>query len=202
MPVVVEGTFDRTPERAGVARDIFAWHVRSAAMAWRLEVDPFNQPDVELSKANVFDELSQKIKWSAATKISSDDLVALEGAGYVSLQVYGELALDEEVEVLRRSLQGRFSRVTAALGPRFLHSTGQLHKGGPDSVVALQVSVRPTSAAARIPGRGFTFAQLHAAQARADARALRARGRRVVELRVESLDEVAEFFGPVSTMVQ
>jgi hypothetical protein len=202
IPVVVADASDVAPKRSSMARDIFAWHVRTAGLAWRLEVDPFNQPDVELAKRNVFEELRRDDSWRARTTVSSEDLVALDRAGYVALQIYGPLDLDESVQNLRGQFARRFTHVTAALGPRFLHSTGQLHKGGPSSMVAVQVQVRPTTTRQRISGRNFSFAELHGAQARADAAALRAARRRVVELCVEDLHEVAEAFDLVSTMDQ
>ena len=74
--------------------------------------------------------------------------------------------------------------VTTGLGPRFLHSTGQLHKGGPNTGLFIQV-VDEVGAELPIPGRDFGFGRLIQAQAEGDLTALEERGRRVVRIRLE-----------------
>ena len=76
---------------------------------------------------------------------------------------------------------------TVGFGPRFLHSTGQLHKGGPPTGVFVQVDDDPVEDAA-IPGRPFTFGELIQAQALGDLRALRSRGRRVARVHLSDLE--------------
>jgi hypothetical protein len=76
--------------------------------------------------------------------------------------------------------------VTKGLGPRYLHATGQLHKGGPDSVLAVQV-VDDFGQELAIPGRDFGFRQLIAAQATGDLESLKERGRTVCRVRLEDL---------------
>lgn len=73
---------------------------------------------------------------------------------------------------------------TVGFGPRFLHSTGQLHKGGPDTGVFLQITAVP-SAELPIPGRAFGFERVIAAQAAGDLAALRSHGRRALSVDVE-----------------
>jgi hypothetical protein len=75
---------------------------------------------------------------------------------------------------------------TLGYGPRYLHSTGQLHKGGPDTGVFLQVTEEPEEDRP-IPGRPFTFGRLIAAQAAGDLAALRERGRRAARVTTEDL---------------
>ena len=191
VPIVDSSARIDEPQRATLVSDIFRWHVQVSAMALALGVDPFNQPDVQLAKTNLFEELRTPFSWHGDTTIASSDLVRADRAEYVALQFFAPVELENDIELLRQRAACRFSHVTASLGPRFLHSSGQLHKGGPSNMVAIQVSVRPKSEPARISGRGFSFHDLHFAQARADARALRSAGRTVVELSVESLDEVA-----------
>ena len=72
------------------------------------------------------------------------------------------------------------------LGPRYLHSTGQLHKGGPNSGLFLQVVDEPGDEL-KIPGRDFGFAGLIRAQAQGDYEALKERGRRVARIQLEDL---------------
>ena len=194
VPVVAAGG-ETGPSVDSAVRDIFATHVRVAAMAWALEVDPFNQPDVEMSKRHVYSELKSLTGPEPSTSVSSEEMTTLETADYVALQVFGPLDIETQLDAARERLEQRFSRVTAGLGPRFLHSTGQLHKGGPAGVGAVQVIVHPRSTPERISGRGYSFHDLHAAQARGDARALREAGRTVITLGVEQLDELGAIFG-------
>jgi hypothetical protein len=183
------------PDASSLVRDVHRWHVMTAAAAWRLDVDPFDQPDVDGAKRNVFVELARSVPWRAHAVVTPADLDRADRARYVTLQVFGPLELDAPLESLRRRLGARFGHVTAGLGPRFLHATGQLHKGGPPDVVAIQVQIRPRSEPRRIAGRHYSFHDLHAAQARGDARALREAGRHVIELRVETLEEVGVALG-------
>jgi hypothetical protein len=76
--------------------------------------------------------------------------------------------------------------VTHGLGPRYLHSTGQLHKGGPNTGLFVQV-VDETGDELPIPGRDFGFARLIRSQAAGDLAALEERGRRAVRIRLEDL---------------
>ena len=76
---------------------------------------------------------------------------------------------------------------TVGFGPRFLHSTGQLHKGGPNTGLFVQVVEEPSRDVA-IPGQPYTFGHLLAAQAAGDLMALRDRGRRVVRVSFEELE--------------
>jgi hypothetical protein len=80
--------------------------------------------------------------------------------------------------------------VTAGYGPRFLHSTGQLHKGGPDTVVAVQIVSRTPGPELAIPGYPYDFDTLIAAQAAGDHRSLVAHGRRVLRVQVDELSEI------------
>ena len=76
---------------------------------------------------------------------------------------------------------------TVGFGPRFLHSTGQLHKGGPNSGVFVQV-VEPPEHDLLIPGQHFSFATLLAAQSVGDLQSLRSHGRRVARVRLADLE--------------
>jgi len=84
---------------------------------------------------------------------------------------------------------------TLGFGPRYLHSTGQLHKGGPDSGLFLVITT-DIAEDIDIPEMGWTFGQLHHAQARGDVRALLARGRRVAHVHLSSLAEISQLRPP------
>jgi hypothetical protein len=87
---------------------------------------------------------------------------------------------------------------TIGFGPRFLHSTGQLHKGGPDTGVFLQVTAEP-AASVPIPGKPYGFGEVVAAQAAGDLAALKSRGRRA--LRVQLSKEVGFGLGNLEKTV-
>jgi glucose-6-phosphate isomerase len=109
--------------------------------------------------------------------------------GYLSVMAYLDRVAHAELETVRRPLALRCGRpVTFGWGPRFLHSTGQLHKGGPPVGVFLQVTDEP-DADLTVPGKEYTFGTLVAAQAAGDAQVLADHGRPV--LRVHLRDRAA-----------
>ena len=109
-------------------------------------------------------------------------LAELPADGYLSVQVYLDRIAHPELEELRALFAARTGRpVTFGWGPRFLHSTGQYHKGGPANGVFLQLT-GAGKADLEIPGRPFTFGQLIKAQAAGDASVLADHGRPVLTL--------------------
>ena len=105
---------------------------------------------------------------------------ALPADGYVSVQAYVNRLALAQLAGIREMIAADAGRPTTfGWGPRFLHSTGQFHKGGPATGVFLQILER-TDVDVEIPGRPFTFGELIAAQAAGDAAVLAAHGRPVV----------------------
>ncbi|MFI5035280.1 MAG: hypothetical protein ACHQFZ_03640 [Acidimicrobiales bacterium] len=170
-------------------------HLVAALLARGLGVDPFDQPDVDGAKREVFALLAGGATWQEPATDLAATRDALDAARYVVLQAFAPLESAIALAALRSRVERRFGPTTANLGPRYLHSTGQLHKGGPDGVAAVQVVVRPRSAPRRIAGRHYSFHDLHLAQARGDLRAMLARGRFAVQLVVDTFDEAAELLG-------
>jgi glucose-6-phosphate isomerase len=115
--------------------------------------------------------------------------------GYVAVQAYLDRHRDAALASVRDRLAVRTARpVTFGWGPRFLHSTGQYHKGGPDTGVYLQVTGQPEADLA-VPDRPFTFQEFLTAQAVGDGQVLARKGRPVLRLHVSSpadLDVVRE----------
>ncbi len=188
---VVERRFTEPQE---VAAEMFDWQLAVALAAADLGVYPFDQPDVELAKHHARRAMegrgsrsSEEVVGIDASALDKELRSWLErpGAGdTIFLQAF--LDPDENVARELRLLQGGLRdhtglAVAAAFGPRFLHSTGQLHKGGPSRAVFLQLTDRP-SEDLEIPGAGFSFSRLISAQADGDAAALAERGRRVLRL--------------------
>ena len=110
---------------------------------------------------------------------------------HTSMRIAAHEAFRHPLETLRADLVRKLRRrsslvVTHGYGPRYLHSTGQLHKGGPNTGLFLQIVDDPGDELP-IPGRDFGFARLIRAQAAADFAALRERGRRITRVRLEDL---------------
>jgi hypothetical protein len=173
--------------------EFFRWEFATAIAGVVLGVDPFDEPNVAESKANTKRLLDEHEAHGAfSTEQSSKSANAqinkfLRGAkpgDYITVQAY--LPYDESVAAelakLRSAVEARSGLpVTVGYGPRFLHSTGQLHKGGANNAVAVQLTYDPDEDQA-IPGEPYTFGTLIRAQALGDHEALLAHGRRVIRL--------------------
>ena len=175
------------------ARDLgaefFRWEFATALAGSVLGVNPFDQPNVAESKANTVRVLD-----TGAPAEPPDDparlpswLAAVRPGDYVALMLWGAptVEVDAQLANARRELARRTQvPVTVGYGPRFLHSTGQLHKGGPAHGHFLQVMAPAQELP--IPGKPYGFGRLIEAQADGDRAALVARGRPV--LRLATLD--------------
>ncbi|MDE1821478.1 MAG: glucose-6-phosphate isomerase [Euryarchaeota archaeon] len=178
--------------------EFFRWEFAVAMSGSVLGIDPFDQPDVEVAKELARQAMARGSGPAGAEpvpRIDVKDGPELEGSlrgwlagirpgDYVTLQAYLDTtaAAEEALEGLRTQLLRR-TRVatTSGFGPRFLHSTGQLHKGGPPSVVVLQLLDRP-SVDLPVPGEKFSFGEIIRAQSLGDAQVLLQRHRRVLRL--------------------
>jgi hypothetical protein len=162
-----------------------------------LDIDPFDEPNVAESKANTNKVLDALPLPSLEQTAPGDALGWLDQqcrpGDYVSLQAYLPFGQDEALEALRRRVRDHLggAPVTAGYGPRFLHSTGQLHKGGPNSVVAVQIVRRGAQPELPIPTKPYDFGTLISAQSIGDHQSLVAHGRRVVRVAVEDLGDIA-----------
>ena len=139
-------------EAGELGAEFFRFELAVAIAGHALDVDPFDEPEVAESKANL-SRVLDALPLPALEASSPEDAMALIAAqvhpgDYVALQAYLPYGIDDQLEALRRRVRDAHEdmAVTAGYGPRFLHSTGQLHKGGPDSVVAVQL-VRSTPSA-------------------------------------------------------
>ncbi|HEY3342916.1 MAG TPA: bifunctional transaldolase/phosoglucose isomerase, partial [Anaerolineae bacterium] len=173
--------------------EFFRWEFATAIAGVVLGVDPFDEPNVSESKANTKRLLEEHEAHGAfSTEQSSKSANAqinkfLRGArpdDYISVQAYLPYNANVAAELARlRAAIGARSNlpVTVGYGPRFLHSTGQLHKGGANNVVAVQLTYDADDDLP-IPGEPYTFGTLIRAQALGDHEALLAHGRRVIRL--------------------
>ena len=179
-----------------LAREFYRWEVATAIAGSVLGIDPFDEPNVTESKQNT----ERVLDGLPLPNVATDDPQAastwLEGhvrpRDYVSIQAYLPYSQDDALERLRRTIRDGLNgtAVTAGYGPRFLHSTGQLHKGGPNEVVALQIVPSAPSAELPIPGFGYDFGTLIAAQAIGDHQSLLDHDRRVLRVAVDDLRDI------------
>ncbi|WP_205699283.1 bifunctional transaldolase/phosoglucose isomerase [Conexibacter sp. SYSU D00693] len=164
---------------ADLGRVMFFAEFATAVAGWVLEINPFDQPDVQSAK-----DATKRVLAEGAPDLPAADggaLRALLDAGppsYLALQGY--LAPDPEVDAavaeLRAAIRDRTRMTTTfGYGPRYLHSTGQLHKGGPPTGRFLQL-VRHEGEDLAVPGETFSFGTLIRAQADGDLLTLRERG--------------------------
>ncbi|HTT28536.1 MAG TPA: bifunctional transaldolase/phosoglucose isomerase [Solirubrobacteraceae bacterium] len=166
---------------ADLGRIFFLTEFAVAVAGWALEINPFDQPNVQEAKDNTARVLSSGTVPSVA--VADDDslralLADASPPHYVAILGYVPPSdgFDSAVSDLRAAIRAATgAAVTFGYGPRYLHSTGQLHKGGPPVGRFLQLVSRPERDA-DIPGAGYSFGTLIAAQAAGDLETLRSRG--------------------------
>ncbi|MDQ3608546.1 MAG: hypothetical protein M3459_06565, partial [Actinomycetota bacterium] len=182
-------------EPGDLGRLFFVTEVATAIAGHELGVNPFDQPDVQAAK-DATDAVLASPPLPSVPDADDDALGALLRAqppAYLALLAFvaPSPAFDAAAANLRALLQERTGCVTTSgYGPRYLHSTGQFHKGGPPTGRFLQVVHRPT-AELEIPGAGHTFETLKRAQALGDLRTLRDRGRPAERVELEGDDPAA-----------
>jgi transaldolase/glucose-6-phosphate isomerase len=198
------------PQPHDVAAEIFRWEMAIAVACHVLGVNAFDQPDVQDSKdrtrarieefrrTRAFSEGSWDIDVDGAeltdaeTELLRDFVASVRPGGYVSLNAYlpRNERISDELQRMRVGIRERTrAAVAAGFGPRFQHSTGQLHKGGPNKGVFVQVVCDATSDM-DVPGQDITFGTLIRAQALGDYEALVAGGRRVLRVHLGKADDV------------
>ncbi|HET7388267.1 MAG TPA: glucose-6-phosphate isomerase [Nocardioidaceae bacterium] len=193
--------------RGSLGAQMLMWETAIATAGRLLAINPFDQPDVESAKkaaremlegtpdssdpAFVDDQVEVRAlgpaDWLTGADTLTDAVARLleqldNQHGYVAVMAYLDRTELTDLPDVRRILALRARRpVTFGWGPRFLHSTGQFHKGGPSEGVYLQITGEPHQDLA-VPGRDFTFGQLIAAQAAGDAQVLADHRRPVLRL--------------------
>jgi glucose-6-phosphate isomerase len=180
-----------TPQIAdpyALAGEFFRWEFAVAVVGTYLEINPFDQPDVQAAKDKTNEVLAAGGDPQVDLEGSIDALLAqAKERDYVCVQAFVEPTedTDRRIDDLVRKLRRRSELVvTHGYGPRYLHSTGQLHKGGPNTGLFLQVVDDPGEELA-IPGKPFGFRRLIRAQAAGDYASLKERGRRVARIHIE-----------------
>ena len=190
-----------------LGQQFLLWEYATAVSGRLLGIDPFNQPDVESAKIAARGLLDAQPEPATPAFIdgpvhvfATDGLLhgestvagaveallaAVPERGYLAVMAYLDRLRDAHVAQVRAPLAKRTGRpVTFGWGPRFLHSTGQFHKGGPAVGAFLQITGLVRSDLA-VPDRPFTFGTLIAAQAAGDSQVLADHGRPVLRLHVQ-----------------
>lgn len=182
------------------------WEFATAIAGRLLEINPFDQPDVEAAKQAARDLLNDPARLSGGERPSAVDgpvqvfapsgvptdgglagvlrafLALAPENGYLSVQAYLDRLDDASAALLRSELAKRSGlQTTFGWGPRFLHSTGQYHKGGHQNGIFLQVTGEPETDL-EVPGRPYTLGELQHAQALGDGQVLTEHGRPVLRL--------------------
>jgi Phosphoglucose isomerase len=177
----------RLPDPYELGQEFFRWEFGTAVAGSLLGINPFDQPNVQEAKDRTNALLSETRPVPGTGPDPEGDIDALlaqAGPGdYVAILAFIDPAREAELEPLARRAEETGAAVAVGLGPRYLHSTGQLHKGGPDNGLFVQV-VDDLGEELEIPGRPYGFRTLIAAQAAGDFQALRERGRRIVRIRL------------------
>ncbi len=196
VPVIGEGDDDtqvhefRLEDPYELGQEFFRWEFATAVAGSILGVNPFDQPNVQEAKDRTTAILSGQVQGpgpQTRPEGSVDALFAEAQPGdYIAILAFIDPAREGELAPLVRRAEETGCAVAVGLGPRYLHSTGQLHKGGPDTGVFIQV-VDDLGEELAIPGRQYGFHTLIAAQAAGDFQALQERGRRIARIRLEDV---------------
>ena len=214
---------DSVTVAGSLGAQLILWEVATVVAGHILGINPFDQPDVESAKIASRSFLDGTPE--PQTPFATDSGVELSAAGYtptvstlqdavreilalastdsyVSIHAYADREAGSGLESLRdvfaEATGGR--PTTFGWGPRFLHSTGQYHKGGPKQGLFIQI-VQRTLNDREVPGRPFTFGVLMAAQARGDASVLAAHSRPVLTLTVDGLPGVLQLVATLRQIV-
>jgi glucose-6-phosphate isomerase len=176
---------------ADLGRIFFFAEFGTAVAGWALGINPFDQPNVQEAKDNTARILEEGLP--EVDPGSLDDLLAkAEPPRYIAITAFAPPSdeFDAAAAELRAKLLDRYGCATTfGYGPRYLHSTGQYHKGGPPNGLFIQLH-QPAEEDVEIPEAGYTFEHLKNAQALGDAQTLRAHGLDVVRIEVHGPDDV------------
>jgi len=178
---------------ADLGRIFFLSEFAVAVAGWALEINPYDQPNVQEAKDN-----TNRVLKEGSTGLEAGSLgeltEGLEPPSYLAIMGYLPYSDETEAAVarLREALIERYHVATTwGYGPRFLHSTGQFHKGGPKTGRFLQLIDEPAEDL-EVPGEPYTFATLIRAQADGDLQTLRNHGLPAVRVSVGDIDAIKE----------
>ncbi len=191
------------PDAYSLAAEFYRWEMATAVACHILGVNAFDQPDVQDAKDRTKAKIAEYQKNGQLTEsdlVEAKDargaltglLARVKAGDYIAVNAYVPRSAETITALtqFRLALRGKTGcATTVGFGPRFQHSTGQLHKGGADNGLFIQI-VTDASPDADIPTQGMTFGTLERAQALGDYEALTARGRRVLRLHVPKVSDL------------
>lgn len=175
-------------EPVDLGSQVLRWEIATALAGAVLGLNPFDQPDVEAAKDATRHALKEGVSEPPVEPLEGL-LAQVKPGDHLALQAYvdPEDPVVADLERVRVALRDRYRVATSlGIGPRYLHSTGQLHKGGPDQLVVVQ-AIGDDADDPPIPGERFGFATLKRAQAAGDLATLKQRGRRAGRVRLDEL---------------
>ena len=183
-------------DRFDLGGQFFLWELATAVAGAVIGVNPFDQPDVEAAKVRARELMAEYERTGslpAAAPAASGDEVSgllreLRPGDYLGVLAFvpRTQAHERKLDAIRAAVRDRTGAATSVgFGPRYLHSTGQAHKGGPPSGVFLQLTADDDDDVP-VPGRDYTFGVVKAAQAQGDLDVLAERGRRIVRVHLGS----------------
>ena len=178
-------------DRYDIGSEFYRWEFAVAVVGACWGINPFDQPDVQSAKDMTESVLRESQSSDGRPRVEAAGSIKslLTGASrgsYLAINAYLRQtpAIDRAVSVLRREIARRYGIATTfGYGPRYLHSTGQLHKGGPSSGLFLQIS-SDCCEDLPIPGYPYTFGTLADSQALGDQHALRSSGKPLASVRL------------------
>ncbi len=184
-----------------LSTEFFRWEYATAAAGALLGINPFDQPDVQKAKdasSAMLQHYQSKGTFPEIRNLPTPHqlLSAANAPDYVAIMAYlnQRLELDTVFQQFRRTISDRRGGIATTLGygPRYLHSTGQLHKGGPNECILIQI-VNSHGRDLPVPGTDYSFGVVADAQALGDLQALDSLGRRVtrIVLRSDSAEELS-----------
>jgi transaldolase/glucose-6-phosphate isomerase len=174
-----------------LGQEFYRWEFATAVAGSIIGINPFDQPNVQEAKDRTNKVLSGQrghtpVSDSGMSGSVEELLVEAAPPDYICIQAFIDPAREGELAPLIARAHQTGCVVTHGLGPRYLHSTGQLHKGGPPTGRFIQVLDDPGDEL-DIPGRDFGFARLIRAQAAGDFASLEERGRPIVRINLEEV---------------
>lgn len=207
-------------ELEDLGQEFFRWEMATAVAGAVLKINPFDQPNVELAKIKArelmaeFDTTGQlpldrptldyddidaygPAMGETVTEALKAFLSGFRPGDYVAIMAYlpYQPEIDAALNELRLQIRaGLRAATTVGYGPRFLHSTGQLHKGDGNKGLFIQLTHTPGTDV-EVPGEKYTFATLHAAQAQGDYNALKENSRRLIRFHIEQGQDIAAAIG-------
>jgi glucose-6-phosphate isomerase len=205
----------------GLGAELFRWEFATAVAGAALGINPFDEPNVAEAKEKtkallaayasrrrlpetapaaacpLISVFSPTVSGTTPAALVKSGLASLAPGDYVAFLSYLPAASEVEVRLaeIRQGIRAKtHAATTFGVGPRYLHSTGQYHKGGPNTALAFVITGEDDTST-EIPGAGYSFSILKRAQALGDADALAAHGRRVVRLHLHPGGTIDDLVG-------